>query len=268
MKKFLVWICMLSCIFGLTACGSGETPTAYEQQKMEDAKSLASLVTVPMLSDFMSDNIADDVLDGLTMEEIAYRVEGLAQQQGIDINVDGYAFYKAVDSYRSAYKEIGAIQEIGEATAQIDGNQIVVEVEITGEKKNAIAEVIYSNDQFYVLESSALNPVSSMGELMSGAALNTLIGMGTVFAVLILISFIISAFKLIPALQKKAADRKAQKSGSVQETEAETASDQAPAQEEQDDDTELAAVIAAAVAAYEGSTSSDGFVVRSIRRRF
>ena len=32
------------------------------------------------------------------------------------------------------------------------------------------------------------------------------------------------------------------------------------------DDTELVAVIAAAIAAYEG-TSTDGFVVRSIRRR-
>ena len=33
-----------------------------------------------------------------------------------------------------------------------------------------------------------------------------------------------------------------------------------------DDDTELAAVIAAAIAAYEGSKSASGYVVRSIRR--
>ena len=33
------------------------------------------------------------------------------------------------------------------------------------------------------------------------------------------------------------------------------------------DDLELVAVIAAAVAAYEGAASTDGFVVRSIRRR-
>ena len=37
--------------------------------------------------------------------------------------------------------------------------------------------------------------------------------------------------------------------------------------EEEEDDTELVAVIAAAIAAYEGSTNTDGFVVRSIRRR-
>ncbi|MDY3223361.1 MAG: hypothetical protein SOX11_09515 [Lachnospiraceae bacterium] len=37
--------------------------------------------------------------------------------------------------------------------------------------------------------------------------------------------------------------------------------------EEQSDDLELAAVIAAAIAAYEGAASSDGYVVRSIKRR-
>ena len=37
--------------------------------------------------------------------------------------------------------------------------------------------------------------------------------------------------------------------------------------EELNDNLELAAVIAAAVAAYEGAASSDGYVVRSIKRR-
>ena len=36
--------------------------------------------------------------------------------------------------------------------------------------------------------------------------------------------------------------------------------------EELADDTELVAVIAAAIAAYEGKTSTDGFVVRSIKK--
>ena len=34
------------------------------------------------------------------------------------------------------------------------------------------------------------------------------------------------------------------------------------------DDTELIAVIAAAIAASEGAASADGYVVRSIRRRY
>ena len=38
--------------------------------------------------------------------------------------------------------------------------------------------------------------------------------------------------------------------------------------EEQSDNLELVAVIAAAIAASEGAASTDGYVVRSIRRRF
>ena len=41
---------------------------------------------------------------------------------------------------------------------------------------------------------------------------------------------------------------------------------QIAAKEEFSDDAELVAVIAAAIAAYEGTGSTDGFVVRSIRK--
>ena len=37
MKKFLTLLCMITCIFGLTACGSGEQLTEYEQQKVDYA---------------------------------------------------------------------------------------------------------------------------------------------------------------------------------------------------------------------------------------
>ena len=42
---------------------------------------------------------------------------------------------------------------------------------------------------------------------------------------------------------------------------------QAAVVEEESDDLELVAVIAAAIAASEGAVSTDGFVVRSIRKR-
>jgi len=105
----------------------------------------------------------------------------------------------------------------------------------------------------------------STGEMMSKAGLNTLIGMGTVFVVLILISLIISCFNLIPKIQdmfsgKKKADKDI-KADAVDNTIA-----QIIEKEELGDDLELVAVIAAAIAASEG-TGTDDFVVRSIRRR-
>ena len=91
-----------------------------------------------------------------------------------------------------------------------------------------------------------------------------MLGMGTVFVVLIFISLIISLFRFIPAIEnafkrKPAAEMK-KESVPAKEPAAKEA------QVSETDDTELIAVISAAIAAAEG-TSTDGFIVRSIRRR-
>ena len=104
---------------------------------------------------------------------------------------------------------------------------------------------------------------ASLGELMSKAALNTLIGMGTVFVVLILISALISAFRIIPVLQDKFRKKPEEKVETAPKAEEAAIEEEAA---DETDDCELVAVIAAAIAASEGAASTDGFVVRSIRR--
>ena len=258
MKKFLTLLCMITCIFGLTACGSGEQLTEYEQQKVEYAQRLAGEVVVPMLSQFQKDAYFDEY----TLEEVEYMVGNQ-----YNLNVRGYGFTRALSSFAAAKEEIGEITGVGDITASIDGNEIIVEVEVTGEKKNATAEVIISNDSFMYLESAALNPASTTLDLMGVAGLNTLIGMGTVFCVLILISAIISCFRFIAKAQDKAAKKKApvKEASGVDNALAQIVEQEAAVEEA--DDLELVAVIAAAIAAIEGAVTTDGFVVRSIRRR-
>ena len=102
---------------------------------------------------------------------------------------------------------------------------------------------------------------TSKSDALSDAGINTLLGMGTAFAVLILISLIISLFPLIGKVGKRPeVVAPAAKAPEVKEVVEE---------ENLADDDELVAVIAAAIAAYEGSSSvsGDGFVVRSIRKR-
>ena len=262
-KKFLGLICMITCIFGLTACGSETEYTDYEQQKVEIAKQIASDTVVPLFAEFMDDASVEGYSE-LTTKEI----ESFFNNQ-YSLNVDGYAVMTGMESYNSAASSIGQYLGTGEVSAEISDDQIIVEVEVLGTEKNATAEVILSNDRFFTLESTALNPVSTMGELMQKAALNTLIGMGTVFIVLILISLIISCFSFIPKIQAKQAAKKAAKQ--ADDTKGiENAVAQISAVEEVEDETddlELVAVIAAAIAASEGASSTDGFVVRSIRRR-
>ena len=117
------------------------------------------------------------------------------------------------------------------------------------------------------LESMTVDGKYSMGEVLEKAGLNTVLGMGTVFVVLIFISLIISLFRFIPALEEAWKNRGKKPAKEAEAVVVEEATQSASAEaEDVTDDTELVAVIAAAIAEYEG-TGTDGFVVRSIRRR-
>ena len=108
------------------------------------------------------------------------------------------------------------------------------------------------------------------GSELKQAGLNTLMGMGMVFLVLFLLIILFSFFRFIPMIQNsienkkkaKAADADV-KANAVDHTIAQIIEKE---ETELSDDFELVAVISAAIAAYEG-TSSDGFVVRSIKKK-
>lgn len=269
MKKIITLVCTIACIFGLTACGSEPTYTAHEEMKLEEAKSRAEMLALPYLEMYMDDDMLND-LDKYTAEEIAPLVANdtmvpLMDGSATYLNVDGNALKSAAISFNKAKETVGEIKQIDKVTAEIDGKTIVVTLEVTGSLKEGKAVVIFSNDLFFVLESAALNEVSTLGDSLVKAGMNTLIGVITVFLVLILISFIISLFGFIPKIQAKMANRKNKE---VKEESIDNTIAQIVEKEEIDvtDDLELVAVIAAAIAASEGAASADGFVVRSVRK--
>ncbi|MBR1860371.1 MAG: OadG family protein [Lachnospiraceae bacterium] len=208
-----------------------------------------------------------------TMEEVSDMAEKL-----LGIEVDGYGFYNARSSFITTAESIGNMIKdpstgrivTGEISSYFDGDQIIVSVPVECERGSATAEVIFSNDMFLKLESASLTENYTMSQKMGKAGLNTLMGMGTVFIVLILISLLISVFGVIPKIQKNMAAKKEKKELVDNSAIAgiDNAVNQIIANETAgEDDTELVAVIAAAIAAYEGSGSADGYIVRSIRRR-
>ena len=137
-------------------------------------------------------------------------------------------------------------------------------VNVLGSDHDATMEFIVDGETL-TITGFTTNVVYTFGEQMERAALNTLLGMGTVFVILIMISAIISCFSVIPKIQAKQ-KKKAEAKANAGKAEADPVVTQIAEKEELSDDTELVAVIAAAVAAYEGSASTDGFVVRSIRK--
>lgn len=108
--------------------------------------------------------------------------------------------------------------------------------------------------------------IESTKQILSKALLNTLMGMGTVFVILILISLVISCFGLIGKSQAK----KAEAAKAAAPT-APTSAVMAPVvqkSEDVTDDLELVAVITAAIMASMGEEApAEGLVVRSIKKR-
>ena len=106
----------------------------------------------------------------------------------------------------------------------------------------------------------------TMSQRLATAGANTIIGIATVFAVLVLLSLIIYCFKFV----NKAATPPAKKAESAPAPKApaapvKAAAPKAPAAQDPMNDPALIAVIAAAIAAAEDKPV-EGFVVRSIKR--
>ncbi|MBR1770609.1 MAG: OadG family protein [Lachnospiraceae bacterium] len=207
-------------------------------------------------------DVSVDTLSECTKAEREAIVEGL-----FDLQADGNGLLGAIESFQAAEEQIGGPAQVLGSTAVIDDDQIIVSVEMQGTKAKAVAEVVLTNDRFLVLESASLNKVNTMADSMSKAGMNTLLGMGSVFIVLILISLIISCFNVIPKIQAafapKAAETAPDNAAGIENAVAQITKQE----EDESSDLELVAVIAAAIAASEGATSTDGFVVRSIKRR-
>ncbi len=105
------------------------------------------------------------------------------------------------------------------------------------------------------------------------ALINTALGMGTVFIVLILISFIIYLLKFVPDLLDRSSKKKEETDALPVSAPKAVPKAAAPAPVvKQPDDTQLVAVITAAVMAameQEGTpVPADGLVIRSIKKRY
>lgn len=229
---------------GLSACG--------KQEQKED--NLLPAQNAYSLSSGMA-----EVLDQIATDsngESSY-VAMAAAQLGLDETV----LANAVASWMSSSEDMGSYVEtveVIENSMECENGYIAdgtVRARIKGSNRSAIIEIVCKDK---MISAISVNIEYTTGENMKKAALNTLLGMGTVFSVLILISFIIAAFGLIPKLTEK--------KNKPEEKKADNVVAQIAEREEISDDTELVAVISAAIAAYEGSGSTDGFVVRSIRR--
>ena len=221
---------------------------------------MAALIIGSTSMVFAADKVDDSVKNTLvnTAEGLTDTIIGLA-----DADIENYLnsgddfTTSAMQSWQSSKDELGSKKDKnGETSVTLKDDQYTVTVPVKFEKADA--------NFVYVFDGSTGAPTSltvdvqySMAETLRRAVMNTIMGIAIVFIVLIFLSFLIYLFRFIPNPEAK---KKAQAAAAPA-----PAPVAAPVVEEPADDTELIAVIAAAIAAAEGTTT-DGFVVRSIRK--
>ena len=225
---------------------------------------MAALVIGSTSAVFAADKVDDTVKSTLvtTAEGLTDAIVQLKDEEIENYMSSGDDFTTSVmQSWQTSKDELGAKKDSnGETTVTFKDDQYTVTVPLKFEK--ADANFVYVFDSQGTPTAMSVDVQYGMAQTLQRAGLNTLMGVGTVFVMLILLSLLISLFRFIPNPEaKKAAEAKAAKEAQAAAIAA------APVQAEENlaDDGELVAVIAAAIAAAEGTTT-DGFVVRSIRK--
>lgn len=245
MKKWLITtLLVIACVFNLVACGSSDNSTASSEVELTQEQQQQWYDSASQFVLSMNDAVQT----------------GQAEAQ-MDDPVYGPAF----TSWENALVDIGEIQGIEGKSCSFTKKEGMVTVTVKGSKHDAdVVFTMASSDQGYSVTGITTNVVYSMNEKIQQAAMNTLLGMGTTFAVLILLALVIALFgKIVGSASNKTSTSKAAVQASAPAPAVLPAAEEA---EELTDDMELVAVIAAAVAAFEGKQSTDGFVVRSIRK--
>ena len=239
-KKISLLLCLIFTVLTMCACGGDPTKEDYYGTTYSELENLA-VTNVEQLSAYSADElamVAASITDELTLKMVEgwmTTTAGLGEYQGLDELV-----------IAKANKTVTVDQYVN-----YPGRQIVI---------SFVLNYDYEVEQLVITDVN-VDLVYTLGEKIEKAALNTLMGMGTVFGVLILISLIIYCFRFINEFENRSKKKAVEAAPAPAPV-----APQVVEEESYEDDLELVAVISAAIAASEG-TSTDSFVVRSIHRR-
>jgi len=257
MKQIIrrIWLalCMAVCLFALAGCSAAADTAETIDPQIEMAMQYGSQQYVDLF------NQMDDA--------------SIEQALATSAKNKDTVMENALKSWDSIKDDLGAFVSSETAVVTKGDDGYIARMNTVYEKR-AMEFTLIADEDLSKVETISFSPVYTTGEKMAKAGMNTLMGMGVVFAVLIFISWLISMFKYISVFEAK---MKAKKNAAAAAPVAAPAAPApaaapaptaAPAEEENlTDDTELVSVITAAIAAYEGKETVDnGLVVRSIKR--
>ena len=236
-------------------------------------KSLLAMVCVLALTlamsvcAFAADTVTEDEAANYksAAETLISQIAGFSDEEIENYLAQDDAFTTAtMESWKSVKDELGAYSSIVSQDVEKDGD--VVTISTVAQFEKAKADVVLMLDLGQQMYTSMTYSVQySLAANMQRAGMNTLMGIGIVFLMLLFLSFVIGLFKYIEKFQNVGKKKAAEEAPTAEEAPAPAIAQSEAADEDFADDLELVAVISAAIAAYE-NTSGDSFVVRSIKK--
>ncbi len=248
--KIRLWALLLSllCAAVLGACAAPKEEAAVDVQMQ------TQLIQ-------MSENLLGSIiaLDEATLEE---NIATLTEKGQFELA-------NGLSNWKTSRKELGSSYSVVTENAEIskDDEGYAVVLYLAGDLRSARVRVAYDRELTQI-SSLSFDPEYTVREKLAKAGLNTLIGMGTVFMVLIFIICIIALFKYVRIFEEKLTKSPKKEAPPAVDSALPAAAEANALQEE-----ELLAVITAAIAAYEADKQKEsqgqedgGLIVRSLRR--
>lgn len=236
-------------------------------------KSLLAMVCVLALTlamsvcAFAADTVTEDEAANYksAAETLISQIAGFSDEEIENYLAQDDAFTTAtMESWKSVKDELGAYSSIVSQDVEKDGDVVTISTVAQFEKAKAdVVLMLNLGQQMYT--SMTYSVEYSLAANMQRAGMNTLMGIGIVFLMLVFLSFVIGLFKYIEKFQNVGKKKAAEEAPKAEEAPAPAIAQSEAADEDFADDLELVAVISAAIAAYE-NTSGDSFVVRSIKK--
>lgn len=216
---------------------------------------------------FAADTVTEDEAANYksAAETLISQIAGFSDEEIENYLAQDDAFTTAtMESWKSVKDELGAYSSIVSQDVEKDGD--VVTISTVAQFEKAKADVVLMLDLGQQMYTSMTYSVQySLAANMQRAGMNTLMGIGIVFLMLVFLSFVIGLFKYIEKFQNVGKKKAAEEAPKAEEAPAPAIAQSEAADEDFADDLELVVVISAAIAAYE-NTSGDSFVVRSIKK--
>lgn len=306
-KKMVLLLSMLVLVFSMTACSDGQEKVDFNYTDIEILNSSIAysyqMDGIDEASKIVINNTeGQEVLQNAitnfeTAREECGELQGFRTKDGKVVSFETLLGAQSDTEYQQYLMLIAC--DITEEGANVEAVMTAVyedrdaEVSFVYEAAPRQAQRDETTQQLVIpfqLSELTVAPVYTFGEQMGKAAMNTLMGMGTVFVILIFIALIIGQFeKLSNAIMavsdkianfissvkaKRAAKKEAKETASDEKTDnglQKEAEVKAPAAASENliQDTQLVAVITAAIMAAQGmqaSAGSDGLIVRSIKK--